>query len=85
MSKLGYRLIHFLTGHLYSVKVCLKMPTVYTKYNIFTEGDCDLPFPKLTVFSLVSRDIFGMESLSINAKGNLDLLCLPEKQLLEWK
>ncbi|MCI23649.1 hypothetical protein A2U01_0044831 [Trifolium medium] len=50
--------------------------------DLLTGGDGVLPFRELTSFSSVRRDIFGMDSLSINAEGNLDLLCLPEEQLL---
>jgi hypothetical protein len=50
--------------------------------DLLTGGDGDLPFRELASFSSVRRDIFGMDSLSINAEGNLDLLCLPEEQLL---
>ena len=49
---------------------------------LLTGGDGDLPFPELTNFSSARRDIFGMESFSINVEGNLDLLCLPEEQVL---
>ena len=52
---------------------------------LLTGGDGDLPFPELTIFSSARRDIFGMESFSINVEGNLDLLCLPEEQVLACK
>ena len=51
--------------------------------DLLTGGDGDLPFPELTNFSSLRRVIFGIESLSINDEGNLDLLCLPEEQLLD--
>jgi hypothetical protein len=47
--------------------------------DLLIVGDGDLCFPELTDFSSDTRDIFGMESLSINVEGNLDLRCLPEE------
>ena len=50
--------------------------------DLLTGGDGDLPFTEITDLSSVIRDVLGIESLSINVEGNLDLLCLPEEQLL---
>lgn len=47
-----------------------------------TGGDGDLLFPELTIFSSARIDIFGIDSFSICIEGNLDLLCLPDEQVL---
>lgn len=47
-----------------------------------TGGDGDLCFPEITNLSSAGKGIFGMISFSVNAEGNLGLLCLPEEQLL---
>jgi len=50
--------------------------------DLLTGGDGDLGFPEIANLSSARKDIFGVISLSANAEGNLDLLCLPEEQLL---
>ncbi|KAM1099112.1 hypothetical protein ACFX2B_005675 [Malus domestica] len=50
--------------------------------DLLTGGDGDLRFPGMTNLSSTSNGIFGAISLSANAEGNLDRLCLPEEQLL---
>lgn len=50
--------------------------------DLLTGGEGDLSFLQFTDLSSAGIDIFGMESLSTNAEGNLDLFCLPEEQLL---
>lgn len=53
--------------------------------DLLTGGDGDLGFPEITNLSSPSNGIFGVISFSANAEGNLDLLCLPEEQLLAYQ
>jgi hypothetical protein len=50
--------------------------------DLLTGGDGDLGFVELANISSPKNGILGNISLSVSEEGNLDLLCLPEEQLL---
>lgn len=50
--------------------------------DLLTGGDGDLAFAELANLSSARIGILGSISLSVSADGNLDLLCLPEEELL---
>jgi hypothetical protein len=50
--------------------------------DLLTGGDGDLGFAELANLSSPRKGILGNVSLSVSEEGKLDLLCLPEEQLL---
>lgn len=74
----------FAMGWLSSVSdliLLLKTDPLSVDNDLLIGGDGDLGFPELANLSSDGKGTFGV-SLSANAEGNLDLLCLPEEQLL---
>lgn len=75
----------FAMGWLSSVSdliLLLKTDPLSVDNDLLIGGDGDLGFPELANLSSAGKGTFGVISLSANAEGNLDLLCLPEEQLL---